>query len=295
MMKRLAKATLLGLFAAIVALWWAGHTLSAPLNHPVGLPPPELAAKTVEFDGVHGWFAPAERAQACVLLLHGVKGDRRSMIARAMFLKRIGYSSLLIDMQAHGETPGDDITFGYLESYNVKSAVKYLRDDRHCKKVAAIGQSMGGAASLLGSAPLEADALVLEAVYPTIEEATANRLEMRFGKIGAALAPLVYAQIPLRLDIPLSALRPIDAIGRVHCPVLVIGGGSDRHTPATETQRLYARAPGGKYLWLIEGAAHQDFYKFAGQAYEQKIAAFLTKHLAYKSTGLTGEAAYFER
>lgn len=278
----LGKISALSITAALVGLWWAGHALSEPHNHPVGAPPPELAAQAVEFAGVRGWVTPVEKAHGCVLLLHGVRGDRRSMLARAKFLKRLGYVSLLIDMQAHGETPGEKITFGYLESYNAKSALDYLKNRQGCQKVAVIGKSMGGAASLLGPAPLEADALVLEGVYPTIEEATADRLAIRLGQFGSALAPLIYAQIPLRLDVPLEALHPIDAIGKVRCPLLVIGGGNDRHTTAEETQRLFTQAPGDKELWLIEGAAHQDFHNFAGPVYEQKLSAFLAKHLSYR-------------
>lgn len=279
-LRRLGKLLAAGIAIIGGTLWWAGHVLSEPHNHPIGPPPSELSAQAVEISGVHGWFTPAGGSRNCALLLHGVRADRRAMIARALFLKRLGYASLLIDMQAHGETPGEYITFGYLESYNAKAALDYLRKQQGCMKVAAIGISMGGAASLLGPAPLAVDALVLEGVYPTIEEATANRLQMRLGESGATLAPLIYAQIPLRLHVPLSELHPVDAIGKVHCPVLVIGGSNDHHTTAAETQRLYRQAPGDKDLWLLEGAAHQDFYKFAGQVYEQKLSAFLAKHLS---------------
>lgn len=40
---------------------------------------------------------------------------------------------------------------------------------------------LGGAAVVLCSVRQEFDALILEAVYPTIKQAVANRLRMRFG------------------------------------------------------------------------------------------------------------------
>lgn len=40
---------------------------------------------------------------------------------------------------------------------------------------------MGGAATLLASPPLDVNALVLEMVYPNINQAVSNRLSMRVG------------------------------------------------------------------------------------------------------------------
>jgi len=51
-----------------------------------------------------------------VLLLHGVRADRREMLGRARFLNRLGYGILLIDLPAHGESPDDHITFGAREA-----------------------------------------------------------------------------------------------------------------------------------------------------------------------------------
>jgi len=44
--------------------------------------------------------------------------------------------------------------------------------------VAIIGSSLGGVAALLATSPLKVDVLVLEAVYPTIEIATRNRMKI---------------------------------------------------------------------------------------------------------------------
>ena len=43
------------------------------------------------------------------------RADRSTMVTRAKLLQHHGYSVLLVDLQAHGETPGKQITFGALE------------------------------------------------------------------------------------------------------------------------------------------------------------------------------------
>jgi esterase/lipase len=278
-MTKLIKVVIIFDFAILALLWIAGTQLTAAVNHPIPAIPAELNAEAVELDGVHGWFNGAGNASSCVLLLHGVRSDRTSMIARSVFLKKIGFSSLLIDLQAHGETLGEKITFGYRESENAKAAVNYLKSTRGCKKVAAIGISLGGAASLLGAAPLDVDALVLEAVYPTIEEAVTDRLAIRIGKLAPIVSPFFYYQIPFRLGVSLDALKPVNAIKNVHSPVLVVGGSEDQHTKLQETLRLYDSAAALKELWVVQGATHEDFYKVAGITYELRVSSFLKKYL----------------
>ena len=52
---------------------------------------------------------------------------------------------------------------------------------------------------LVGPQPLRVDALVLESVSPTLEEAIDNRLAIRPGPLGPPLAPLLTAQLRPRL------------------------------------------------------------------------------------------------
>lgn len=262
---------------AMTSLWAIGSYLTAPVSHSIQAPPKELGAIPVLFDGVAGWFVPAADNANCVVLMHGIHADRTSMIERAVFLKRLGYSSLLFDFEAEGETPGEQITFGYRESDNARSAVQFLRQREGCKKIVAPGQSLGGAASVLGKEPLVVEGFVLEAVYPTINDAVANRLSAKLGVIGKFLSPLLIQQIPLRLHISLASLRPVDSIKNIQAPVLIIGGSKDSRTPLQETEWLYHNAPEPKELWIISGADHVDFYQYAGIQYEEKISAFLAK------------------
>jgi len=271
---------LLPIFAAVAAFYAAGSLLSAPVPRSIGVPPAELRESVnVRFGDVTGWYVPSRADAPCVLLMHGVRADRRSMIERALVLREAGYASLLFDFQAHGESPGEHITFGFLESNNARAGVALLRSSFGCTKVAAIGVSLGGAAALIGSEPLDVDALVLESVYPTIDEAVANRLRIRLGSFGASLSPLFVQQLRLRLGIDPRLLRPIDYIGRFHRPVLIMNGSADRHTSLEEARRLFAAANEPKEFWPVPDAAHVDLQRYAPARYRERLLAFLDRYL----------------
>jgi len=254
------------------------------LGHPVqvriGDPPADLNAEPINFESdsganVHGWWCAVKNSRGAVLLLPGIRANRLSMVDRARFLRRAGYSVLLIDFQATGETKGDRITFGWKESRDAIAAVSFIRNAEPASRIAVIGSSLGGVATLLATPPLKLDALILEAVYPTIEIATTNRLENYFGPLGRFAAPLLLKQLHMRLGISANDLRPIDHIANVDCPVFIISGKEDRQTRPKDTETLLSRAQSPKQLWFVPKAGHIDLHKAAGAEYESLVLAFL--------------------
>jgi alpha-beta hydrolase superfamily lysophospholipase len=269
-----------GFLAAIVFTLYVGHALAAPVPAVLGAPPADLRVEAVEIPSasgsrLRGWLCAVPGSRGVVVLMHGVRANRLSMVDRARFLTRAGYSALLFDFQAHGESPGEHITFGFLESRDARAAVELVRRRFPGQPVAAIGSSLGGASAVLADPPLGLDALVLESVYPAVEEATANRLRIFLGPLGPPLAPLLLVQLRPRLGIDPAELRPIDHVGGVGCPVFVLGGTEDGRTPPEETRALFARAREPKRLWLVPGAAHVDLHGFAGAEYERRVLGFL--------------------
>jgi alpha-beta hydrolase superfamily lysophospholipase len=225
-----------------------------------------------------GWFAKPGSPRGVVVLLHGIRSTRLSMLARARWLLAAGHAVLLVDLQAHGESPGEFISLGYLEARDAHAAVAFAKSQCPDVPVAVIGKSLGGAAALLAS-PLRIDALVIESVYPTIEEATANRLQMRLGAIAPVASPLLLWQMQPRLGIAVSDLQPIAHIANVGCAVLVIGGSEDLHTTASETQRLFDAASEPRQLLIMRGAAHEDLERFDPAGYQRAVIEFLESYL----------------
>jgi alpha-beta hydrolase superfamily lysophospholipase len=286
LIKWLAVLTSLVL-VALAGVWAVGSALIAPAQSHIGAPPSDLAAEAVAFpdaagEPIRGWFVAGKQGQGAILLLHGVRADRRAMVNRARFLHAAGYAVLLIDFQAAGESPGNAITFGYREADDVKASLRYLHRRVPGERIGIIGTSMGGAATILAGPDLDADAVVLEQVYPTIRQATEDRMAIHLGSIGPWLAPLLLATLHPHLGIYPDQLRPIDHIGHLGMPKLLIVGDRDRDTTITESYAMYDAAKGPKELWVVHGARHVDLYGYVGGDYEVRVLGFFEKWLREK-------------
>jgi fermentation-respiration switch protein FrsA (DUF1100 family) len=276
------------LFGAVAAsAWILGSILVHPANHTVQWPPGferlRFDANPVSIPGsgheIAGWWINSGSSSPAVILLHAVRADRATMVSRAQLLKNHGFSVLLIDLQAHGETPGQAITFGALESADVVAAHDWLKHINPERRIGVVGCSLGGAAVLLGPQPSGFDAVVLEAVYPRITRAVENRIRIRAGRMTSVLAPLLLMQLKPRLHIAPSDLAPIKSINRLGAPVLIAAGSDDEHTTLPESEELYAAAANPKELWIVKGAHHQDLLAFNTEEYEAHVVRFLIAHL----------------
>jgi alpha-beta hydrolase superfamily lysophospholipase len=283
--RKIIIGLLAGLGLGLGLDWEAGSLLIAPhqgrMERPAGV---GYTVESVAFPSasgavVQGWLVPAPAARGTVILMHGVRADRRTLLNRVRFLHEAGYAALLFDFQAHGETPGKHITFGYLESRDAAAAVTFIRQKHSGEKIAVLGISMGGSAALLAQPPLAADALIVESAYPTIEQAVEDRLMVRFGPWGKYGAPLLTWQLKPRLGIGVEDLRPIRAAGRITAPKFFLAGSADRLTTLPESQALYDAAAGPKQLWIVPGAQHEDLHEFAPAEYEKRVLAFLAENL----------------
>lgn len=287
--KLLALIVLIGAAGLVVPVISIGLIASAPAPAAIGAPPADLAAEAVEFPSasgatIKGWFVAGRPGGGAVVLMHGVRGNRIQMLRRARLLKSAGFSVLLFDFQAHGESTGRRITFGAQEGRDAVAAVAFMRARQPGEKVGAIGTSLGGAAALLGSPPLAVDALVLEAVYPDIGAATANRIGAVLGEPLGAIVSKPVARLFELLVAPIlgvapSDLRPIDRIGDITAPVMIIGGAIDPLTTPAETRALFARAREPKSLWMLDDAGHFDFAAHAPDEYRARVLRFLAQAL----------------
>lgn len=261
-----------------------GALLTGPAPSAVGTLSADFPVESVQIpvttgSTVSGWLSYGTPGGSVVLLVHSMRSNRLEMLGRARFLRNQGYSVLLIDLHAHGETAGEKITFGLRESESVTAAVKFLRETFPHERIGAIGASLGAAALVLTKQNLKLHAVILESLHPTIEEAIDNRLKLHLGSYGSMLLPIMLAQLSFYLDTPMDELSPITRISNLNSPVLFISGTNDAHTTQSETERLFTAARSPKELWIVPSAGHFNMHSYAGKAYEQRVTAFLSRYL----------------
>ena len=262
----------------------AGEVAVAPHPSRVGPPPDGLGAEAVEVPVPAGpplaaWYVPAELGAPGVVLLHGITDSRLRLVGRARVLRDAGYAVLLVDLPGHGESPGRRVGYGWTERHAAAAAVGALRRLRPHTRVGVVGVSLGGAAAAFAGPALNADAVVLEMVFPTFRAAVGNRVRRFTGPLAPLLTPALVGQARARIGVPADSLRPVAAVARLGAPVFVIGGAEDPFTPPAETRALYDAAPAPKDLWIVEGGGHEDLLEVAPDAYRQRVVGFLDRHL----------------
>lgn len=275
----LAAVILVGL----AATWTAGSIMVKGRHSGViaaTAPSQDIQFQTRDGATIAATFRPGKTDRSpAVLLLHGVGASRQATAANAEWLATLGYATLAIDFRGHGQSSSQQRTFGFDEALDAHAAFAWLKRRQGDAPVAIIGISLGGAASLLGDdGPIQADALILQAVYPDIRHAIRNRIASRtIGVIGDILEPLLSVQAPLRFGIWPSRLSPLTALPQYRGPALIIGGERDRATPPAETRAMFAAVRGDGTLWMVPTGDHAEICDLADPAYRTHVASFLAK------------------
>ena len=194
-MTRWLRRMLLVALAAVALFvgvsWISAYRLTRARPSAVGEPPADFPypAVTVHFttadhETLSGWLVPASKCDRAIILLHGFGGNRIQMLPRARFLRENGYTVLLYDARACGESTGNAVTFGYRERHDLIAAVKFLKE-RGYLRITCLGVSQGGATILFSADEIpDMKCVICESVYDEMTHAVDRRLRHYTGMPG---------------------------------------------------------------------------------------------------------------
>src|SRR5581483_3975040 len=165
-------------------------------QHPsdFGLPCEKVHFRAADGLRLSGWLipAPAENdREAVIVVCHGYPYNRCEMLPHARFLHEAGFTVLLFDFRAMGESEGDLSTIGHEEVQDLLGALDYLtrRQDTVGLPVGALGHSLGGAVAIMAAARDERlRAVVAEASYPDLQDALEARFRVFLGPASKLIA-----------------------------------------------------------------------------------------------------------
>jgi alpha-beta hydrolase superfamily lysophospholipase len=293
-------AVILALLSA--ASGYIGNAIGPGVLHPANLNPERLqeteqtfkrtSATKTDFtvranDGVElrGWkVVPSSANGDWVLLFHGVSDNRTGDLGHAEFLLRHGYSVVMMDSRAHGQSGGDMATYGWKERYDTVAITNALYATEKVRHLYAHGVSMG-AAIALQSAAVEPRIAAVSA-----EDPFASLREVTYDYAGLDISPFLGKTLFCPASIfAIRALAkaggfdpdevsPEKAVARHPFPVLLICGTNDHRIPCRHAEAIYDAATGPKELWIVRGAGHASALGQARAEYENRVVGFYEKY-----------------
>ena len=195
-----------------------------------------------------------------VVFVHGFNGYRTKPKIRLLtegIAQR--FPVLVFDLRGHGQSEGF-CTGGELETLDVHAAVEYMRRAGY-RRVVTVGASLGGIAVICAAgAEGDADAVVAistPARWGTSDTKAVRRMTWIFThSVGRVLfRGLFGTRINLEWGNPPP---PLEAVARIHAPILIVHGANDHFFPATDAEALYERAPDPKRLKIVENFGHAE-------------------------------------
>lgn len=222
-----------------------------------------VTAASGKVEKIHGWWIPAAKPNAKVLLyLHGNGVNIGANAAHADRFHRMGFAVLIIDYRGYGLSEGSfpNETSVYLDA---ATAWDYLIKQRQIQPsdIFIYGHSLGGAIAInLAVQQPKAAGLIVESSFSSIQNVVNLRSQFR-------LFPVSFI-LNQRFD-------SISKVKNLRIPVLFIHGTDDFVVPDSMSRQLYAAAPEPKQLLIVPNAGHNDVAEVAGWRYFQTVEKFV--------------------
>lgn len=210
-----------------------------------------------------GWYLPPSGKTVTIIMTHGLFRSRYEMLDRGVALWREGYGVLLYDLRRHGQSRAAEFsTIGYGERHDVEAALDFARSREPGNKVVLMGVSMGAAATLLAAAEArDVMAVVCESSFLSFSDTVRHHISLA-GLPAFPFATLLIRFTAWRLNFDPADFDLLQAVKKIKCPILFIGGTADRRMPNDSVlEPLFAAASHPlKRKFIVEGAQHGHAY-----------------------------------
>ena len=263
----------------LVVLWMTGPKRRSPWATPasVGLDYEEVEVLSTDGIRLRSWWVPAKDSSKAAVLVPGWGGYKfeEHLLQTLPVYHDAGYSLLMLDLRAQGESDGKRRTLGYREVRDVRGALAWLRRQGYAlDQVVLHGWSMGGATVLRAAPGTGIAAVVEEAGYGDLPLLLRGMLPeyVRFARL---LEPAILLVGKLFPDFDYQEVAPKKEAAMLSdegVPLFIIHSTDDGIVPYEQAKLLAAAHPESS-VWTLEGYAHVEAYEHP--EYAHRLRDFL--------------------
>jgi pimeloyl-ACP methyl ester carboxylesterase len=219
-----------------------------------------------------------------VLVLHGMRDRKLTMLDLGRLLSRNGFRAVLVDLRGHGQSTGDWLTYGIVEARDLVTSIDDLEKRRLLSNgLGVYGPSYGGGVALqLAAIDTRVQAVVVISTFSSGLEAVTDhvrRIAPRW------LVPQVRIDQAVRkadqlANVRLEDARSSTAIAATRAACLILHGGTDTVLPPRHARTLAAAAANHAQLIVIDGEGHDTIFRDRSGTISRETLAWFRRWLA---------------
>lgn len=256
------------------------HSTSGKVNLPVDLSPHTEYVMSSDGLKIAYWYFPVKNAKAVIILVHGYSnpGGKSLATSHVSYLRDAGYSTVLIDLRAHGESDGHQITLGMTEWKDVSAMTEKMRSlpENQSLKIGLYGVSMGAATSIVTAGTThQADFVIASVPYKSINSLFEYQIQQQ-GYPSAIFLPLM--KLAAKLEFPANYLNytPEKNIKNIHVPILILAAAHDKEVKPQDAKDLFNSANQPKEFYEIDSP--HDIFWYQPDEFKKRVLDFLKKY-----------------
>lgn len=270
----IASIVLVGLVGAYIGVW--GNKTSISREPTTGFEAVSFVSESNDRLPLSGWFLPST-GDTVAVIVHGWGGNRSTFVNLAEFLQQRGVHVLTFDLR--GGTGRN--TYGHRESGDIAGAITWLKHNKNmsAEKVVLIGNSMGGAASIMYTASHQVGGLVLiSAVY------NIQHTKQYFAREYRLVFPALYAasvSVIERVALNIKPQNPTTLMSSIKSPLLILHGSDDQKALFSDMERATALLSDKTkvVVYTIAGGSHTAYFDdiMRQATLNNQVAEFITQ------------------
>ncbi len=286
-LKRFVVGTVVLLCGLLVALYYLAPGM---ILHPYranwdrtpadfNLPADTLTVRSFDGSVLKGiWIRHDSAAhRPVILMLHGVGNCKERWLPVAQWLWAEGFSTVLMDSRAHGQSGGAHCTYGFFEKRDVSMVLDSLFARDSSLFIGVWGHSLGGAIALqsLAHDPRFKFGIV-ESTFANFRDIVYDYQYRLFKVASKDFADNAIQRAAATGGFEPDSIRPCIAATRIHCPIFMAHGTEDERIKFEYGKRNFEQlASTDKQFYPVVGGDHNHLSAFGGAAYADAIVRFL--------------------
>ncbi len=217
------------------------------------------------------------------IICHQYGGSPASMEEYARHFYDLGFNILLPYMRGHGDSPYDNVSFGWQDSADVTDWVDSIVEKDPKARIALFGVSLGANAVTLCASdelPENVRLVVADGCYTSMEALMKEFVKTETSFSSLLTVNILSALAENKLGESFDNADTIAELKSIELPIMFINGKNDTVVPPLVSKKLYENCDAyGVEEVLIENGTHGKNLKADKESYWANIDAFILNNI----------------